>query len=568
MSDDLLFFSLETSTDVSAKNDIAVAADGGNKSQVTEFKKILEEQMSDSGKKNTDTEPAENQITNIDEDQQDIELEDVPAVSRPFLQGVDENLGKTLPSLTVHGRALEVGRVILTTAKPVVDENSLSEFVRKQVQSDQGPAQESITLGRGLKGRLEDPSFPPNAGDRSVSAGDVSTNSIGKASKSSEFPLGQTMLSSELKEQTQQLHSPINVNTGLAINETKLAMAKQNRSAHLTARGLQPVIEQANTGNLDRGPLDKNWIVKDEGSLLNKHLTPVKDEKLIKASHGKRDSSETAMGLDRNFRLDRQYSRINKAEGLNKLKEGPNSKIEGSVSPKTLEVDRKPQTGDPLKFLQMREVFKVGNDMAIPESSEFDISELPSTSASETRRFGGPVIVEPAQDIDVRARAVARDSVTNLGEILTSKVEARDNFLRTEQYSNWSQRFGEILGQRLSVAINQGSWNVKLNLHPSSLGHIDIKLDIGEKGIEGQINSADPVARQLLQDSLPKLRATLAELYDRGESINLSLGDKEKSGSGSEKPDNSLEVAIDLLAEEFAVEDGQALTVNGLDLFV
>jgi hypothetical protein len=563
MSDDLLFFSLETSTDVSAKNDIAVAADSGNKSQVHEFKKILEGQISDSDKKNTDTEPAENQITNIDEAQQDIELEDVPAVSRPVLQGVDENLGKTLPSLTVHGRALEVGRVILTTAKPVVDENSLSEFVRKQVQSDKGPVQEAVTLGRGLKGRLEDPLFQPNAGHRSVSAGDVSTNSIGKASKSSEFPLGQRMLSSELKEQTQQLRSPINVNTGLAINEAKLAIAKQNRSAHLTARGLPPVIEQANTGKLD-----KNWIVKDEGSLLNKHLTPVKDEKLIKASLGKRDSSETAMGLDRNFRLDRQYSRINKAEGLNKLKEGSNSKIEGSVSPKTLEVDRKPQTGDPLKFLQMREVFKVGNDMAIPESSEFDISELPSTSASETRRFGGPVIVEPAQDIDVRARAVARDSITNLGEILTSKVETRDNFLRTEQYSNWSQRFGEILGQRLSVAINQGSWNVKLNLHPSSLGHIDIKLDIGEKGIEGQINSADPVARQLLQDSLPKLRATLAELYDQGESINLSLGDKEKSGSGSEKPDNSLEVAIDLLAEEFAVEDGQALTVNGLDLFV
>ena len=144
MSDDLLFFSLETSTDISAKKDIAVAADGGNKSQAPEFKKILEEQMSDSGKKNTDAEPAENQIANIDEDQQDIKLEDVPAVSGPFIQGVDENLGKTLPSLTVHGRALEVGRVILTTAKPVVDENSLSEFVRKQVQSDKGPAQESV----------------------------------------------------------------------------------------------------------------------------------------------------------------------------------------------------------------------------------------------------------------------------------------------------------------------------------------------------------------------------------------------------------------------------------------
>ena len=486
MSDDLLFFSLETSTDISAKKDIAVAADGGNKSQAPEFKKILEEQMSDSGKKNTDAEPAENQIANIDEDQQDIKLEDVPAVSGPFIQGVDENLGKTLPSLTVHGRALEVGRVILTTAKPVVDENSLSEFVRKQVQSDKGPAQESVALRHALKDRLEHPSLQPDADHKSVSAGDVSTNPTGKASKSSEFQLAQAMLSSELKEQTQKMHSPINENTGLAVNEAKLAIAKEDRAVYLTARELSPFVGQANTGKLD-----KNGIVKDEGSLLNKTLTTVEDEKLNKAVLGKRDSTEATTGLDRNFRLERQYGRINIAEGMSKLKEGSKSKIEGLVSPKTLEVDRKLQRGDPLKFLQMRDVFKVGNDTAIPESTEFDISELHSASALETRRFGGSAIVEPAQDIDVRARTVVRDSATNLGEILTSKVDARDNFLRTEQYSNWSQRFGEILGQRLSVAINKGSWNVKLNLHPSSLGHIDITLDIGEKGIDGQIRYRD-----------------------------------------------------------------------------
>ena len=152
--------------------------------------------------------------------------------------------------------------------------------------------------------------------------------------------------------------------------------------------------------------------------------------------------------------------------------------------------------------------------------------------------------------------------------MLTSKPETKDGFLRTEQYVNWSQRFGQILGQRLSVAIKNGSWNVKLNLHPSTLGHVDISLDISEKGIEGQISSNDPIARQLLQDSLSKLRATLSELYDQEGSINLSMADKEKSGSRSEKPDNSLEVSIDLLAEDLASEDGQVAEVNGLDLFV
>ena len=48
----------------------------------------------------------------------------------------------------------------------------------------------------------------------------------------------------------------------------------------------------------------------------------------------------------------------------------------------------------------------------------------------------------------------------------------------------------------------------------------------------------------------------------------MSMADKEKSGSRSEKPDNSLEVSIDLLAEDLASEDGQVAEVNGLDLFV
>ena len=46
------------------------------------------------------------------------------------------------------------------------------------------------------------------------------------------------------------------------------------------------------------------------------------------------------------------------------------------------------------------------------------------------------------------------------------------------------------------------------------------------------------------------------------------MGDKEKSDSRSEKPDNSFEVSIDLLAEDFELEDSQVAGANGLDLFV
>ena len=196
-------------------------------------------------------------------------------------------------------------------------------------------------------------------------------------------------------------------------------------------------------------------------------------------------------------------------------------------------------------------------------------SEVLLSNLSESQRVVGSTGQDADPETNLRPRIVSvTQGASNLAEMLTSKADVRESFLRTEQYANWSERFGQVLGQRLSVALNNGAWNVKLNLHPSSLGHIDINLDIGERGIEGQINSTDPAARQLLQDSLSKLRATLSELYDQEASINLSMGDKEKSGSGSEKPDNSVEVSIDLLAEEFALDDDQVISLKGLDLFV
>jgi hypothetical protein len=41
-------------------------------------------------------------------------------------------IGNTLPELSIHSRALQVGRVILTTAQPRVSEESLSQFARSQ----------------------------------------------------------------------------------------------------------------------------------------------------------------------------------------------------------------------------------------------------------------------------------------------------------------------------------------------------------------------------------------------------------------------------------------------------
>ena len=549
MSDDLLFFSLETSPDVSAKNEVAGSVDSGSKQQATDFNKVLERQMAASNKKQEDTKASkEDRTTNLEAEHQEIEADNLPVVNGPSLRQIDENLGKTLPSLTVHDRALEVGRVILTTAKPVVDENSLSEFVRKQIQSNKALPDDNFSAQRVLLQGKTDKSYGSEKGQYAGSAIE--------ASRASEFQLAQRLVSAEMKQQNQGLERPNAGNKRFGTTANKLKMENEANAFRLMNRDVQSPVEPSKAVWVDGKQIDKGWTLENDRALLNKELARVNGEAHNKSELGKQDIT------------DLKYNGTKNPQGLNVFKKESDVIKDDSVSPKTPVVDKKSQAINPLRDMHMVEAAKFGSEASALDSVDFELSVLSSSSSLETKGFGASAIVEPAQDIDIRARVVSRDTVNNLGEILTSKAEARDGFLRTEQYANWSQRFGEILGQRLSVAINNGSWNVKLNLHPSSLGHIDVTLDIGDKGIEGQINSADPVARQLLQDSLPKLRSTLAELYDQGEAINLSLGDKEKSGSGSENPDNSLEVAIDLLAEEFAVEDGQALTVNGLDLFV
>ena len=98
---------------------------------------------------------------------------------------------------------------------------------------------------------------------------------------------------------------------------------------------------------------------------------------------------------------------------------------------------------------------------------------------------------------------------------------------KAQQYREWSERFSELLGTRLAVAVREGSWSVQLDLDAMDLGSVAIQLNAGPEGIEGQVTSSDPAVRQILADSLPKLQAALAEAL--GDSVDqamvsLSLG--------------------------------------------
>ncbi len=548
----MLFSTLDLSPEVSSKSDLSSSSKTGDGSQPSDFKRIFSEQVSlrDTITKNS----RPNQSEDNDSSSADLSAKQELATAEngSLEEGIEGEIGKTLPSLTVHDRALEIGRVILTTARPMVNDSSLSEFVRRQGQPDKA-------IGMEMAETVKRPELSTTSKQSEIGMPGQSSGLALEAKSNPESmgtsPANQGINAAQLSKEAEQF---IN-------NEAKRKHLSEVPTAHLINHNLLG-INRSSPERINEARLNLAGGLSRVGTESQIGVEKTNEEQLLNRATGQKAKMVDGLGLDKGIKPARDFAdqqHIDDEIEISKRGEvGIGDKSEVKLG------DKGPRSNsfDSVKAFAAKDfnnpLVDVNHQSSLSESNEI----LPSNPA-EARRAAALVVQDLSQDVDVKPRIMAKE-FSNFGEMLTSKAEVRDGFLRTEQYANWSQRFGEILGQRLSLAINNGSWNVKLNLHPSSLGHIDISLDIGEKGIEGQINSNDSVARQLLQDSLPKLRATLAELYDQQESINLSLGDKEKSGSDSEKPDNSLEVAIDLLAEEFALENGRGASINGLDVFV
>ena len=142
---------------------------------------------------------------------------------------------------------------------------------------------------------------------------------------------------------------------------------------------------------------------------------------------------------------------------------------------------------------------------------------------------------------------------------------------RLQPYQAWTQRFGEVLAQKLALAVKDGNWTVKLNLNPASLGPVGVELQVRDGGIEGQLASSDPNVRQLLGDSMPKLRQSLEALVGEQGGVNIELGDGRDRGAkrGNEQ---EIELSMDLLADELVPSQQDMASGNilrdGLNVFV
>ena len=211
---------------------------------------------------------------------------------------------------------------------------------------------------------------------------------------------------------------------------------------------------------------------------------------------------------------------------------------------------------------------------------------LPSAKREAPQIFNSwslPVKIEPSlldgepNDV-ILIQAKHAEPPINLVDVSGKRmsVDSQDELSvsKQEQHLDMSRRLTEAVGQRLSAQISKGVWQVELDIHPKSLGRIEIHLEMRGGELEAYFNASKAITRELLQDGMPRLKEELRQHGIETAYLGLGSGNQGKHdetptpsqrGENGDEPDLHAKTAV--LEVTLNTEKKQNLT-HGLDVTI
>ncbi|MGB4056099.1 MAG: flagellar hook-length control protein FliK [Porticoccaceae bacterium] len=146
----------------------------------------------------------------------------------------------------------------------------------------------------------------------------------------------------------------------------------------------------------------------------------------------------------------------------------------------------------------------------------------------------------------------------------------QDLLRRQDVYTQLSQRLSEALGQRLSAQIARGSWTVEMELHPKTLGRVEVQLEMKNGQLEAHFNAANAATRELIAEGMPRLREILAEHGTETACTDLGFANQGNSDGKSTGQDSEKHATGAMGAEidGSSITKSQTITDDGLDVLV
>ena len=140
---------------------------------------------------------------------------------------------------------------------------------------------------------------------------------------------------------------------------------------------------------------------------------------------------------------------------------------------------------------------------------------------------------------------------------------------RQDQQNQLSQRLSQVLGQRLSAQIERGSWRVEMDLHPASMGRIEVQLEMRNGELEANFLSSNATTREVLNESLHRLREMLEQFGTNSAYVGLGAGNKgQHDGNSAPRAEMSSVDAGDGNDPADSDSDRKPVSDDGLDVMV
>jgi flagellar hook-length control protein FliK len=180
----------------------------------------------------------------------------------------------------------------------------------------------------------------------------------------------------------------------------------------------------------------------------------------------------------------------------------------------------------------------------------------------------------PSEGTDSSAPRLAAQSELSFRQAMTTNERpALSDAARANQFSlsqsmpgreMASRAISEALGQRLAANIAAGHYRLTFNVNPKELGAIDVVMEMRDGRLDAQISASNAVTRDLLGDSLPRLREALQQTGINLAQLQVS-SDAQQNGAHS--GDGKEEMAQERFGNEgLLAESSEELISEDLEL--
>ena len=191
------------------------------------------------------------------------------------------------------------------------------------------------------------------------------------------------------------------------------------------------------------------------------------------------------------------------------------------------------------------------------ESINLSRSSGDSETSSQNQR-------DPSSLFATSARASTETAMTQ-SELKDFRSFLADHLRRAETIQQLTDRLGVFVAKQVTAQMSQGRWSIDLTLHPAELGSIKVDMEMTERGLEATFRASQGVTRDLLMESMPRLKQWFEEGGINVAYSGLSQDSGMNQSTSDEQTNETAQSTNDRASTEESGEPTETNDVTGID---